>query len=61
MEPFLGFAYLAAICACFISASARPQLRGPLIALGVVLLVPVVLGALFFVYLLIAFSNGASF
>ena len=60
MAMLLGFALLVAIFACFVGASARPQYRGMLIALGVVLLVPIVLGALFVVYILIAFSNGAS-
>jgi hypothetical protein len=61
VATLLGFGYLAAIFACFIGASARPQYRGILIALGVVLLVPVVLGGLFVVYIIIAFSHGASF
>jgi hypothetical protein len=55
---FIGVAYIAAIVACFIAASARPRYRGALIALGVVLLVPAVLFAALALYLLIALSNG---
>jgi hypothetical protein len=57
----LGVAYIVAIAACLLGAGTRPRYRGPLIALGVVLLVPVVVGALIVFYLVIAFSRGASF
>jgi hypothetical protein len=56
----IGIAYVVAILACFHGASARPQYRGPLIALGVVLLVPIALAALFIVYVIIAFSRGGA-
>ena len=54
-----GVVYVAAIVACFVGASAKPRCRGPLIALGVVLLIPALLFAALTVYLLIALSNGA--
>ena len=54
-----GVVYVAAIVACFVGASAKPRYRGPLIALGVVLLIPALLFAALTVYLLIALSNGA--
>jgi hypothetical protein len=58
-NELIGVLYVAAIVACFVGASAKPRFRGPLIALGVVLLVPAVLFAALAVYLLIALSNGA--
>jgi hypothetical protein len=59
MNEIVGIAYCFAIVACFIGASAKPRYRGPLIALGVVLLVPAVLFAAVIAYLFIALSSGA--
>ena len=51
--------YLFAVVACYVAAATTPRYRGPLIAMGVVLTIPAVLVAAGFVFLLIAFSNGA--
>lgn len=51
--------YLFVVVACYIAGATAPRYRGPLIAMGVVLTIPVVVVAAGFVFLLIAFSNGA--
>jgi hypothetical protein len=51
--------YLFVVVACYVAAATTPRYRGPLIALGVVLTLPVVLAAAGIVFLIVAMSNGA--
>jgi len=55
----LAVLYLFVVVACYVAGATSARYRGPLIAMGVVLTIPVVLVAAGFVFLLIAFSNGA--
>ena len=59
MFELLAGVYLVAIVCCFVGAAIQPNYRGPLIALGVVLTIPVILFAAGIVFLIIAMSNGA--
>ena len=58
-NELIGVVYLGAIVACFVGASVKPRYRGPLLALGAVLVVPVIFFFAIAVYFLIALSSGA--